>query len=122
MVCGKKTMINATAPFQNFLSVKTSRKYLVSKGGNRNACKDNVITFGYPHFSAVLYTQFLYSKAVATMDALRIRLGSIRYPGLLDTDLVIFNNGKVTRATPQLTPPLSIHNPPTVMMFETRQF
>ncbi|GFS51410.1 uncharacterized protein TNCV_548821 [Trichonephila clavipes] len=32
MVCGKKTMINATAPLQNFLSVKTSRKYLVSEG------------------------------------------------------------------------------------------
>ncbi|GFX49738.1 transposable element Tcb2 transposase [Trichonephila clavipes] len=33
MVCGKKTMINATAPLQNFLSVKTRRKYLVGEGG-----------------------------------------------------------------------------------------
>ncbi|GFU69172.1 hypothetical protein TNCV_3284501 [Trichonephila clavipes] len=33
MVCGKKTMINVTAPLQNFLNVKTSRKYLVSEGG-----------------------------------------------------------------------------------------
>ncbi|PRD33900.1 UNVERIFIED_CONTAM: hypothetical protein NCL1_16242 [Trichonephila clavipes] len=29
MVCGKKTMINATTPLQNFLTVQTSRKCLV---------------------------------------------------------------------------------------------
>ncbi|PRD17840.1 UNVERIFIED_CONTAM: hypothetical protein NCL1_62935 [Trichonephila clavipes] len=37
MVCGKKIMINATAPLQNFLSVKTSRKYLVSEG-SKSVC------------------------------------------------------------------------------------
>ncbi|GFX90232.1 hypothetical protein TNCV_3848071 [Trichonephila clavipes] len=31
MVCGKKTMINTTAPLQNFLSVKTSRNTLSVK-------------------------------------------------------------------------------------------
>ncbi|GFT83624.1 hypothetical protein TNCV_2825671 [Trichonephila clavipes] len=44
MVFGK-TMINTTAPLQNFLSVKTSKKYLVNDGGSKSACLGSVKEF-----------------------------------------------------------------------------
>ncbi|GFX04150.1 adhesion G protein-coupled receptor B2 [Trichonephila clavipes] len=40
-------MINPTAPLQNFLSVKTSRKYIVSEGGSKS--DDNLVALHFKY-------------------------------------------------------------------------